>query len=265
LATQRRLFTAVPEGEPMKRRAEFLDVLLRGAGPSLELLGAFALGLLVVGLLGDVTYDLLTAPADSLPIAWRPTAAALILTGLAYLLYRLDRRRLRTVRAVVDESRLAPPHAGLIWLFGPGQFEHLIFALEHHQKDGGAQCWLVMQEGIAPVKERFGELSQRLAETGLTTRLHPVYVKQPDVQAAYQAVQNVFEREAAEEGLTPDQVIADITGGTKPLTAGMVLAALTAGGALEYVESERDAQGRPIEDTQRVVLMDTAFHVTREE
>ena len=65
--------------------------------------------------------------------------------------------------------------------------------------------------------------------------------------------------------MTPDQVIADITGGTKPLTAGMVLAALTVGGALEYVESERDAEGRPIEDTQRVVLMDTAFYVTREE
>ena len=250
----------------MKRRAEFLDVLLRGAGPSPELLGAFALGLLVVGLLGDVTYDLLTAPADSLSIAWRPLVAALILTGLAYLLYRHDRQRGRVVRAMVDESRLAPPHAGLIWLFGPGQFEHLVFALKHHQRGGGAaHCWLVMQEDFPPVKERFGALSQQLAEERVTTRLHPVYVRQPDVQAAYEAVREVFEREAAEEGLAPEEIIADITGGTKPLTAGMVLAALTASGALEYVESERDAEGRPIEDTQRVVLVDTGFYVTREE
>jgi len=249
----------------MRRRAEFLDVLLRGAGPSPELLGAFGLGLLVVGLLGDVIYSLLTAPADTLSTAWRPGAAVLLLTGLAYLLYWQDRRRGRTVRAAVDESRLAPPHAGLIWLFGPGPFEHLIFALNHHRAGGGGgHCWLVMQEDFPPVMTKFGELSQRLAEEGVATQVHPVYVKQPDVQAAYRAVRAVFEREAAEEGLSPDQVIADITGGTKPLTAGMVLAAITTGGALEYVESERDEQGRPIPGTLRVVGVDAAFYLARE-
>ncbi len=249
----------------MKRRAEFLDVLLRGAGPSPELLGAFALGLLVVGLLGDLTYDLLTAPADNLPVVWRPAAAALILTGLAYLLYRRDRRRGRAVQAVVDESRLAPSHPGLIWLFGPGRFDHLLFALEHHQNGGGAtHCWLVMQDS-EPVRETLNQLSQQLLEQGAMTHLHPVYIQQLDVQAAYQAVQAVFEREAAEEGLQPEQVIADITGGTKPLTAGMVLAALTTGGDLEYVESKRDAEGQVISGTQQVVLMDTTFYVARGE
>jgi len=249
----------------MRRRAEFLDVLLRGAGPSPELLGAFALGLLVVGLLGDLTYDLLTAPADSLSIAWRPLVAALILTGLAYLLYRQDRQRGRAVRAVVDESRLAPPHTGLIWLFGPGQFEHLLFALNHHRQGGGAaHCWLVMQN-TEPVRETYNQLSQQLLEQGMPTRLHPIYIQQLDVQATYQAVRVVLEREAAEEGLRSDQVIADVTGGTKPLTAGMVLAAITIGSALEYVESDRDAEGRPIPGTLRVVLVDTTFHVTREE
>ena len=249
----------------MRRQAKFLDALLRGAGPSLELLGAFALGLLVVGLLGDVIYDLLTAPADSLSIAWRPVIAALILTGLAYLLYRRDQRRGRAVRAVVDESRLAPPHPGLIWLFGPGRFEHLLFALEHHRQGGGAtHCWLVMQN-IEPVREALNQLSQQLLEQGVTTQLHPIYIQQLDVQAAYQAVRAVFEREAAEEGIGAGEIIADVTGGTKPLTAGMVLAALTCGGALEYVESKRDAEGRPIPGTLSVVLVDTTFYVAKEE
>ena len=247
-----------------RQRAEFLDALLRGAGPSLELLGAFALGLLVVGLLGDLTYDLLTAPADSLSIAWRPVAAAAVFTGLAYLLYRRDRRHGRAVRATVDESRLAPPHAGLIWLFGPGPFEHLLSALDHHRKDGGAtHCWLVMQD-IKPVREAFARLSQQLLEQEVETQLHLSYIKELDVQAAYQAVRAIFQREAAEIGLHPGQVIADITGGTKPLTAGMVLAALTTGGAMEYVESERDAEGRPIPSTLHVVLVDTTFYVARE-
>ncbi|MBN1815267.1 MAG: hypothetical protein JXA14_25770 [Anaerolineae bacterium] len=250
----------------MNRRSEFLDVLLRGAGPSPELLGAFALGLIVVGILGNLAYDMLIAPAGIWLAAWRPLVAAALLTGLAYLLYRLDRRRGRTVRAVVDESRLAPPHAGLIWLFGPGPFEHLVAALRHHQQeDATAHCWLVMEEGMAPVKERFGELSKRLVEEGIATQLHPAYIEQADVRATYETVRTVFEREAAEVGLEPHQVIADITGGTKPMTTGMALAALTTGGALEYVESERDSEGRPIEDTQRVVLVDTTFYVTTEE
>jgi hypothetical protein len=249
----------------VRRRAEFLDVFLRGAGPSPELLGAFALGLLVVALLADLAYDLLTAPAERLPVAWRPLATAAVLTGLAYLLYRRDRRRGRAVRAAVDESRLAPPHAGLIWLFGPGPFEHLLSALDHHRRGGGAtHCWLVMQN-VDPVRDAFNRLSQQLVEQGVATRLHPVYIRQLHVQAAYRAVRTVFEREAAEEGLQPGEVIADITGGTKPLTAGMVLAAITAGHALEYVESERDAQGQPIPSTLRVVLVGTAFYVTREE
>jgi len=248
----------------MKRRAEFLDVFLRG-GPSPELLCAFALGLLVVGLLADLFYDLLTAPVDSLSVVWRPAAAALILTGLAYALYQQDRRRGRAVRAVVDESRLAPPHAGLIWLLGPGPLDHLLFALEHHRRGGGAaHCWLVMQN-VEPVREALNQLSQRLLERGATTRLHPVYVQQLDVQAAYHAVRSIFEREAGEAGLQPDQVIADVTGATKPMTSGMVLAAITTGGALEYVESDRDVEGQPIPDTLRVVLVDTAFYVAKEE
>jgi hypothetical protein len=248
----------------MKRRTEFLDIFLRSAGPSSELLGAFALGLLVVGILGDVAYDLLTAPADNLRVAWRPVAAAALLTGLAYLLYRRDHRRGREVQAVVDESQLAPPRAGLIWLFGPGPFEHLLFALDHHRQGGGAaHCWLVMQD-IGPVRETFSRLSQRLLEQEMATQLHPVYIEELDVQAAYQAVRAIFEREATEEALQPGQIIADITGGTKPMTAGMVLAALTTGGDLEYVESRRDSEGQYIPGTQRVVLMDTTFYVTRE-
>jgi hypothetical protein len=249
----------------MKRRVEFLDVLLRGAGPSPELLASFALGLFVVGLLGDATYDLLTAPAASLPVLWRPVLAAALLTGLAYLFYRRDQHRKHTVQVEFDETRLAPGHRGLIWLFGPGRFDHLLFALAHHRAEGGGDhCWLVMQD-IEPVRETFGQLSQQLLEQNIPTRLHPVYISRLDVEAAYEAVRSVFEREAAEEGVAPDEVIADVTGGTKPLTAGMVLAALTTGRALEYVESERDADGRPIPHTLRVVLVDTAFYVTREE
>ena len=249
----------------MKRRSEFFDAFLRGAGPSPELLAAFAIGLLVVSLTASLVYDLLAAPAATWPIAWRPAICMLLLTGLAYLLYRLDRRRGRVVRAVVDESRLALPHPGLIWLFGPGTFDHLLFALDHHRKGGGAtHCWLVMQD-VPPVREALTRLTRQLTENEIPTQLHPIYIRHLDVQTAYQAVRRVFEREAGEEGLPLEGIIADVTGGVRPLAAGMVLAALTCGGPLEYVESDRDADGQPIPGTLRVVLVDTTFQVTREE
>ena len=84
------------------------------------------------------------------------------------------------------------------------------------------------------------------------------------MEAAYQAVRSIFDREAKEEGLDGTQVIGDITGRTKPLTAGMVLAALTAGRGMEYVESERDAEGNPVPNTLRVVLADMTFYLARD-
>jgi hypothetical protein len=112
------------------------------------------------------------------------------------------------------------------------------------------------------VRAAFSRLLQALADAESPTLLHPVYIRSLEVQAAYEALRAVYDREAAKEGLTPEQVIADITGGTKPLTAGMVLAAMTAGQSTEYVESERDEEVHSIEHTQRVVWVETDFVVS---
>lgn len=250
----------------MRRQRElvnFLVAFLQGSEPSPELLAAFILGLIVINILAQVLYDLFVVPAV-LPGLWRPLVMILLMTGAAYLFYKADRRRTRVLRARVDESRQAPPHAGIIWLFGPGGFDHLLFALEHHRQGGGAShCWLVMQD-VKPVHDAYARLSQTLQANGWSTQLHPVLIQQVDVASAYRSVREIFEQEASQVNLTSQDIIADITGGLKPLTAGMVLAALTVGGALEYVESDRDKNGEPIPGTQRVVLLDTAFYVTRE-
>ena len=242
---------------------EFLRAFLQVNEPSPELLTAFILGLIVIDILAQMFYDL-SVGSEKLPAMWQPLMVVLAMTSLAYLLYWADRRRARVMRAKIDESRLAPPHQGLIWLFGPGRFDHLLFALEHHRKGGGAShCWLVMQD-VDPVHEAFNRLRQALQANGLPTQLHPVLIQQPDAASAYRAVRKIFEEEAGGVGLKPQDIIADITGGLKPLTVGMVLAVLTVGGALEYVESDRDKSGEPIPNTLRVVLLDTTFYVTRE-
>ena len=249
----------------MRERKELLNFLrafLQGAEPSPELLAAFILGLIVANTLAQLVYELLMAP-KTWSTLWRPALAIFVMTGVAYLLYRRDRQRARTMHVVVDENRLAPPHPGIIWLFGPGRFDHLLFALEHHQKGGGAShCWLVMQN-TEPVQRTYSQLIQQLNAKGLKTQLHPIYIPQLEAGDAYQAVRRVFEEEAPKVGLKPEEVIADITGGLKPLTAGMILAAITLDRELEYVESERDHQGEPIPGTLRVVLIDLNFYVTR--
>jgi hypothetical protein len=248
----------------MKQRVSFLEVFLKGAGPSPALVAAFVLGLLVIGVLSNLVYSLLTDWTSTAPVAWLPVLAAGVLTALAYGLYQRDAANPKTVQAVVDESRLAPRYPGLIWLLGPGPFDHLLNALKHHSQEGQEQqCWLVMQRNAPAVEASFLQLSQHLLEAGAPVRLHRIYLDHLDAQDAYQAVRTVWEREALEEKLRPEQVIADITSGTKPLTAGMVLAAVTTGYPLEYVETDRDAEGKPIPGSARVVLADLSFYLTR--
>jgi hypothetical protein len=246
----------------MKRQSEFWEIFL--GGPSSELIGAFALGLLVVGIGSNLVYDLLLAPSLDGRAAVGPLLAMAACTGAAYLLYRRAREGRPPVDVVVDESRLAPPHAGLVWLLGPGPFDHLLAALRHHREGGGAgDCWLVMDESKA-VQQAFGRLVDAVADWTPPVDLHPVYLRELDARSAYAAVRDVMTREADEAGLASGEVIADITGGLKPMTAGMVLAALATDAPLEYVESERDEKGRYIEDSQRVVLLDLGLAASRE-
>lgn len=247
----------------MKKQTEFWKILLGSSGPTWELIGAFALGLLVVALLGNLAYDLLVLDERWWVDVIGVLAAALLLVGAAYGLFVRDQRRKQNVQVTVDESRLAPAHQGLIWLLGPGRFDHLWFAIRHHQQRGGGRhCWLVMQE-TTKVRQAFSQLAQALTDQSNPIQLHPVYIQSLDVKAAYTAVRAVYEREVQAVGLSPDQVIADITGGTKPLTAGMVLATITADRQIEYVQSERDAEGDPVPNTLRVVLLDADFSVTQ--
>ena len=104
-----------------------------------------------------------------------------------------------------EETRLALPHAGLIWMLGPGGCDHLLFALAHHRAGGGAaHCWLVMQD--APrVRAAFRRLAQALAEAERPTRLHPVILPSLEARAAREAVRGIYAREAARVGLAPEQ------------------------------------------------------------
>lgn len=54
----------------------------------------------------------------------------------------------------------------------------------------------------------------------------------------------ILDVEAVQAGLMPDDLIADITGGTKPMTTGMGLACLVRNLDMEYMKAPRDESGQ---------------------
>lgn len=125
-------------------------------------------------------------------------------------------------------------HAGLIVLVGPGREGDDPKNLSHHpaieyhldeERAGGDPlqvCWLLAtpgKQGSMPVarevRKRYSDRCQLVIKT--------VY-NYLGVQDTYDIVRTIYAEEAKGVGLAPDQVIADFTGATKPMSAGMVLA-----------------------------------------
>ena len=66
-----------------------------------------------------------------------------------------------------------------------------------------------------------------------------------DSQGCYQTVLNIYREEAPRHNFAPQEVIADITGGTKPMSLGMTVACLEGNYPMEHVPTAFDATGRP--------------------
>ncbi|MFN8472215.1 MAG: hypothetical protein U0822_08505 [Anaerolineae bacterium] len=126
-------------------------------------------------------------------------------------------------------------HSGLIALVSnPRVVEK---AIEYHLPDLKC-CWLVVTPEMmgtgADIQRRYlGRVTCHLAEI----------TDEYDSGGCNALVRGIFTVEVAREGLTPDQVIADITGGTKPMTAGMLIACLSGGYAVEHVPTAFEYDG----------------------
>ncbi|MFQ6102121.1 MAG: hypothetical protein ACE5OS_12930 [Anaerolineae bacterium] len=135
---------------------------------------------------------------------------------------------------LVPEEARPPRFPGLIVLVGPGrkganrdELSHNA-AIEYHlsQEEAGGEplrvCWLIATAGVTgsvpvarAVRQRYGDRCELI----IRELANPF-----DLEDAYELVRRIYAQEAVEHGLSPAQVIADFTGGTKPMSAGMVLA-----------------------------------------
>ena len=207
----------------------------------------FLVGSIALAILGNAIYELLTSTFGATPeflIALVIGAVLIFIfvtVGFQQLLRTLDARKV--VRNDVRPDQQAEPHAGLILpvsLTHPGP-EATIIAW--HQRDATLRhCWLLVTPEVEREGKKLGNLRQGLFERGVT----PYNVPLPDsVQAdhVYTQVQDTIRR--ARQLTDAHPLIADITGGTKAMTAGTLLACLDSDVAVQYLSTPRDSTGHP--------------------
>ena len=134
---------------------------------------------------------------------------------------------------IVPHEEKAPRFAGLIALVGPrGRDGDPLrqaagVALEHHLAAAGPGeplrvAWLVTSRGeggAVHAAETFRALYQGRCTVHVCTVADAF-----DVQETFALVQRLYEQDVPAAGLEPQQVVADLTGATSIMTAGMALA-----------------------------------------
>lgn len=253
---------------PRPALTQFARILLTlGSGESGWLIVAFVLGLIALGVASNFVYTRVVTPES---VDGTVFVRVLLAVGgiilAAYGIYQFDLRRAwqrGEIQTDFDERNIAAAHAGLVWLLSPGALDLPLFAIRHHTQHQPGEvlqhCWILV---TPDAEETYQRLAARAPELGIQAQLHAVPLNEETIEATYRAVDQIYQQEAARVGLRPEQIIADLTSGLKPMTAGMVLACLPYGHALEYVKSQRDpATGQFIPGTQRVVQVGVQMSV----
>lgn len=136
-------------------------------------------------------------------------------------------------------SGLSTPegHQGLILLVSkPASAMH---AIQYHHSLGTLErIWLIPSNDVAGTD--FGPGTVATAEQiktqckttfpDLDVTVHPTGVSAADAHDTFEYVSRIYRQAGA-----PGDIIADFTGGTKPMTVGMIMACLPADRELEYV------------------------------
>ncbi|MSP14760.1 MAG: hypothetical protein EXR62_17600 [Chloroflexi bacterium] len=146
---------------------------------------------------------------------------ALTVTFIYIYDLREQRRRRRDSTLTFIEYPNPPKHRGLIFLFS--NEDPLREAVRYHSPVL-QYYWLV----ITPEYRQKANIAMQKIETefpAVLPRECPL-ANLYDAQSCYRIVKSVFEHEAVAVEIPPGEIIADITGGTKPMSMGMILACL---------------------------------------
>lgn len=246
-----------------RHEARFLLALLElSSRPSWSLLGIFISGLLIVALTGNWVYDVCLDLNTFL--TWGSLAVWItnfILLGIAYFLWLYHERKSAN-RAILDEYDLVEPHKGLIWILSPGDYPRQIVELSiaHHLPEL-TDVWMIGAYKYQNMADAYDAVEQLRIDQKWGINLHKADILEADAVHAHDKVLSIMT--GLPDGLEPDDIVVDITGGLKPLTAGAAVACVINKWAMSYVESDRDIDGNPISGTQRPIALDAGLISTR--
>lgn len=222
----------------MQRRAtsEVFELFFTPRFPILFLLGAALLAVI-----GNVITDLFKSYlGDSRWHLWLILASAVaLLIAVVYLAFAIGflRARLFTRR---EYGVLGIPHParrrGLIAFVSLTQRAHLEKAISYH-REALEHVWLIATkdaEAMALELKRNYETPHLFVDV---IRLD----NQWDLLRCKEVVERVYTEKLST--LTEQDVIADFTGGTKPMTVGMIFACMTPERKLQYVPAIYDSGG----------------------
>jgi hypothetical protein len=190
---------------------------------------------LVATLINVLTDTLSTWGGPS--FGWAFIVVLVILTFLVVYLY--NRRYAYWRRNLGPIAEIAPPHKheGLIFLFT--QKETAREAIRHHLPVL-KHVWLI----VTPEKQaEAGEIVIDFPE--LSFSILPIS-NLYDTQSCYNVVRHIYERGTQDVKISPKNTIADITGGTKPMTMGMIVACIEGGFPIEHVPTKYDPANKPL-------------------
>lgn len=203
----------------------------------------FIVGTAALTLFLQALYDFANEPGEWQGGYW----LALVSLVVAVIALVVAARRTSVPGRVGIREELKPgKRKGLIILGGPTKaaapdaIDYHLPILQH--------CWIV---GTPASAETAATLHRNYV--GQAVQIHhgsPYEVDEDQIESTYDVVMHIVDNEAEAHNLTPDDLIADITGGLKPMTSGMTLACLARGCDLQYMKSLRDEKGQVLEGTR---------------
>jgi len=109
-------------------------------------------------------------------------------------------------------------------------------AIIHHRKELEV-CWLLHTDGSVEAKEVVERFIKKFCLKLINT--FPIRIEDPyNLKSIHKAVDEIYVKGLEEVNLHETEVIADITGGTTPMSSAIILACTSSDRKIEYVEQD---------------------------
>jgi hypothetical protein len=236
-----------------------LSRILGSPTPWIFLFGATGLGLLSEGIskLIDIIF-----PGNEIISGWATAILGLIL--IIFIIVAFDLPKLvsrffsqsNRVETTVTVEEVVPKKIALIALVSRGNDPSASMAMQHHfrdEKSGSGDkryCWLITGPDTDSLSSQANakKLAEEYQAVGVQVQIWPIE-NADNPGEVFNAVQDIYQSAVLIHKLTPDDIIADFTGGTKCMTAGMVLAFADKDLLLQYMKPNKyDDFGRAVRE-----------------